>query len=360
MQRYALLGLTLFAALPATGNYKLNDYSFGSSGGVSSSATYSIEGSSGDVSGGPARTATYTVNPGAIQAQAANVPKISALDNGSGQYYNKLHFVLDTQGNPTDTKYLITVSTAGFSGDNSTNHTQENGPLYLHADGTLSATLSAATDYQTYAALGSGAGSLIIGLVPSTTYYVRAKAVQGKFSESLYGPSSSTATAAPSLTFSLVTSTQSSPPYSVDFGSLTAGTIATSTNTIDTTLSTNGASGGDVYIRGQNGSLLSSSTGNHIDSSSTDLGSGGVTRGFGAQNSFISQGAGGPYSVASIFNVSSNNVGVISTAAQSLYTSTAPVTNGLGKLLLKAKSSSTDVAATDYREVLTFIAAGNF
>lgn len=342
----------MFGALPSTSTYKLNSYGFGSGGTTgSSTSTYSLEGFTGDLSSGRGSTSTYTTKPGFEESVQAPVPLISTLDNNSGQYYNKLHVtVAPSASSPTtDTKYLISVSTSATFASNVT---------YLQPDGTLSATLLA-TDYQTYSALGSGSGTLIIGLVPSTNYYARVRAAQGKYTESSYSPIyGPTATAAPSLTFSLVTSTQPVPPFSVDFGVMTPGTIYTSSNTINTTLSTNGTTGGDVYIVAQNGGLLSATTGARIDSITTDLSS--ASHGFGAQNSSVSQTSGGPFSVVSPFNISGTNVANITTTAQSLYTSSTPVTNGAGVLLLKAKPASTDVAAVDYKEILTFIASANF
>jgi len=349
MKGFGFLATTiLFAALPATSNYQLNSYGFGSGGTVSSqTATYSLEGTTGELTGASGSTANATTKPGFVETQQANVPKLSALDNNGGEYYNKLHFVINEQGNPTDATYLIAVSNDNFVADTK----------YLQPDGTLHATVSL-SDYQTYSAWGGSSGSLIIGLSPSTTYTVKLKATQGKFTESAYGPTSSQATAAPSLTFDLVTSTQSSAPFSVDLGTLTAGNINTTGSTINTSLTTNGASGGDVYIVGKNGALSSSSTGSQISAVTNDLAS--LSKGFGAQNSSVSQTSGGPYSVASPYNVSGTNVGIVGANNRSLYTSTSPVTGGLGVLLLKAKSATNDVAASDYQEVLTFIAAGNF
>lgn len=348
MQKAFLFGLILFAALPATSNYRLNSYGFGSGGTVSSkTTTYSLEGISGEISGPPASTANTTTKPGFIQTEQANVPKLSSIDNNGGIYYNKLHFVIDNQNNPTDATFLISVSSDNFATD----------IKYLQPDGTLSTALSL-TDYQTYNQWGGASGSLIIGLLPSTTYSVHLKATQGKFTESAYGPVSSQATAASSLTFSLVTSTQSSPPFSLDLGTLSAGSINTTAQTINISFTTNGTAGGDVYINGQNGGLKSNSTGYLINSLSNDLG--GVAEGVGAQNSSVSQTSGGPFSVVSPYNGSSNTVGMVSSTTRSLYTSSAPITGGSGVLLLKAKSATTDVSATDYQEILTFVAAANF
>jgi hypothetical protein len=341
-------GLLLLATLPATSNYRLNSFGFGSGGTASSTTTtYSLEGISGEANGAPSSTTSYSLKPGFIQTQQANVPQLSDLDNDSGIYYNQLHFILDNQNNPTDATFLISVSTDNFA----TNTT------YVQPDGTLSSTLST-SDYQTYANWGGSSGSSIIGLLPNTTYYVRARATQGKFSESAYGPISTQATAAESITFSLQTSTQPTPPYTVSLGTLTAGIIATSSQTINTSLSTNGAEGANVYLTGKNGGLLSSSTGNLISAVSNDLST--LNDGFGAQSSSVSQSAGGPWSVVSPYNGTGNNVGIISAITRSLYDSSDPVSSGTGTLVLKAKSATTDVAASDYQETLTFTAAANF
>lgn len=346
------LGLSLFGVtnLPATNTYKLNSYGFGSGGTANSSTnTYSLEGSSGELSGRRATNGgTTQTNPGYIETQQANLPKLAAFDNNGNVYYNKLHFTIDSQANPSDAKYLIAVSTVSNFSSN---------VQYVQPDGTLSSTLNL-TDYQTYASWGASSGSTIVGLDYSTTYYAHIKATQGRFSESGYGPASAATTSAPSITFNLVTSAQASPPFSVDIGSLDTNVIATSTDTINTTLSTNGASGGDVYLTSLNGGLKSNRTGNQINAVSNDLST--VSKGFGAQNSFVGQTSGGPYSVASPYSVSGTNVGIVNSTTRSLYTSNNPITAGAGRLLLKAKSASSDIASTDYQEVLTFVAAANF
>lgn len=348
MTRSVVFGLSLLlASLPATSNYKLNSYGFGSGGTANSSTTtYSLEGNSGELSGQTTSTTTGATKPAFIQTEQANVPLIT-VDNGSGIYYNKLHFVIDTQNNPTDATYLISVSD-----DNFVTHT-----YYVQPDSTLSTTLST-SDYQTYSAWGGSSGSFAIGLNPATTYYIRVRATQGKFTESAYSPVVSQATAAETLTFSLQTSSGPTPPYAVGFNSLNAGVVNTSLQTINTSLTTNGASGGNVYVTGKNGGLFSTLQNHKINSVSGDLSS--LTDGFGAQNTSVSQTSGGPYSAVSPYNVSGNNVGLINATTQSLYTSANPVTSGSGVLTLLAKAASTDVAATDYQEILTFTAAANY
>lgn len=337
----------LFAALPQTTNYQLNSYGFGSGGAVSSTATYSLEGTTGELTGVSAGTANATTKPGYVETQQAHVPNLSSLDNNGGEYYNKLHFVIDEQGNPADAKYLIAVSTDNFASDT----------RYLKTDGTLASTVST-TYYQTYSSWGGPAGSLIIGLEPNTTYSVKLKATQGDFTESNFGPALSEDTAEPSLTFGLETSTQPTAPFSVDLGTLNAGDINTTDSTVNTSLTTNGASGAGVYILGKNGALKSNSTGSQIDAVSDDLAN--LTRGFGVQNSSVDEASGGPYTVESPYDVTGTYVGIVTAINRSLYSSSSPVTGGVGTLVLKAKSATDDVAASDYQEVLTFVAAGNF
>lgn len=344
---FSLLAPLVFAALPSTANYELNSYGFGSGGTVSSTATYSLEGTTGELTGSSSSTANASTKPGYTEVQQAHVPTLASLDNNGGEYYNKLHFVINQQGNPSDAKYLIAVSTDNFASDTK----------YLRPDGTLSPTVSTAY-YQTYSSWGGAGGGLIIGLAPSTTYSVKLKATQGDLTESAFGPALSEETAAPSLTFGLETSTQSTAPFSVDLGTLHAGDINTTDSTVNTVLTTNGASGANVYILGKNGGLKSDTTGSQINAVSDDLAN--LTRGFGVQNSSVGEDSGGPYVVESPYDVTGTYVGIVSAINRSLYSSSSPVSGGTGVLVLKAKSATDDVAASDYREVLTFIAAGNF
>jgi hypothetical protein len=349
------LGMSFFAALPATTNYKLNSYGFGSGGTANSTTTtYSIEGITGELNGNPSSTANDASNPGFIQTQQANVPKI-AVDTNSGTYYNKVHFVLDQQGNPSDATYLISVST-----DNFVSNIQ-----YLQSDGTLSSTLNAA-DYETYAARGGSSGSFAIGLNGSSpsstvTYYFKALATQGNKTQSAYGPTASVVMPLPTLSFNLVTSNQPSGPFSISFGSLTpGGSVSTAPQTINTTFSTDAASGGNVDITGTNGGLLSSSTSYKIASVSNDLSA--VNEGYGVTTSSanISSTSGGPYSVVAPYNNGGTLVGIVSNTTRPLYAASAPVTGGVAKLTLEARAGTTAIAASDYQDVLTFTAAGNF
>jgi len=335
-----LSGIMLFAALPATSNYKLDGYGFGSGGAANSTTSnYALEGVSGELSGQTGNTVTYNVKPGFVETEQANVPKISSFDNGSGAYYNKLHFVIDEQGNPTDALYALQISTDNFVSD----------IRYIKNDFTVGVSLTV-TDYQTYTAWGGVSGSNILGLLPNTAYKLRAKATQGKFTESGYGPSLSATTASPSLSFSVTTS-------SITLGSLIAGTVINSPSTIDVTFATNASSGGDIYINGKNTGLFSISKTATITSATADLSL--VPRGFGAKVTTTGSTSGSFVSV-SPYNGASNNVGLTDTIIRRIITATGPVVGGTGSIQLKAKSASTDVASGDYTETVTVLASASF
>ncbi|MDB5186125.1 MAG: hypothetical protein JWL85_648 [Candidatus Saccharibacteria bacterium] len=348
MKGFISLGLILFAAVPATSNYQLNSFTFGSGGSANSStATYALEGSAGELSGGTGSTANYSAKPGFIETQQAQVPKIATLSNNSGQYYNKLQFIIDQQGNPSDALYALAISTDNFVADT----------RYVKSDFTVGNTLTLA-DYKTYAAWGGASGANVIGLTSGITYHLKAKATQGKFTESAFGPSLSATTASPSITFSVTTSAQPTPPFSINFGSLLTGSVVTAAQTINLGIDSNAASGVHVYLTGKNGGLLSAGAGHTIASSSTDLSV--AAEGYGIRSSSVSQTSGGPLTAQAPYNVSNDNVGLIDTTSRSLYSSGAPLVGGVATLLLKAKASPNAPQGNDYNDVLTFVASGSF
>jgi hypothetical protein len=338
----------VFADLPATSNYKLNSYGFGS-GGTANSGTsnYSLEGISGEVSSQTATTSNYSTKPGFVETQQANVPKVTISNPSS--YYDKLKFVIDQQNNPSDAKYALQIK----SGDPTCDFTT--GTLkYVKSDLTVGSTLTTA-DYQTYTVWGGASGSNIIGLTSNTTYCLRAKATQGQFTESGYGPSTSAATVGQQISFcTYSTSGSCGASNSVTFGALTAGNITNSTTNIGVDFATNANSGGSVYIYSANGALSST----HAPSGPITSSSGDISlsaQGYGAQVASVSQ-----LTKLSPYNNSGNTVGILSTNVNTVLTSSTPITAGTAAIQLQAKPSNTTPAATDYADTLTLIAAAAF
>ncbi len=342
------IALQTIAVLPATTNYQLNSFGFGSGGTAgSSTANYSVEGISGEISGQTATTANYTALPGFNQTQTANVPQVTFTNPSN--YYDKLKFVIDQQNNPSDALYALQISTtSNFSSGNN----------YVKFDHTIGPSLVLA-DYQTYSSWGGSGGTLIIGLGSNTTYYLRVKATQGKYTESGYGPSASAATVGQRISYCLYSNANCGAGGSAEaFGGLTPSVVATSPTNIGVDFATNADAGGNVYIYSQNGGLASSSASYTITSATGDLSS--LSQGFGAQIASIGQTSGGAFTKVSPYDQSGNQVGAIGTTITSILSSLNPIVGGTATIQIQAKASNTTPSATDYSDILTLIAAASF
>ena len=334
----AAAGLTmLFSAFSSSGGYQLQTYGLGSGGtNNASSPTYRLNGSTGEV-GGDTNSPNNGGNTGSTETRQANVPLAPTLSNGSSTYYNKLQVTINKGGSdPTDYTYSIAVSTNNFATTN-----------YIQADGTIGGTAI----YQSYATWGGASGSFITGLSPNTAYQVKANAMQGAFTGSAYGPSATSTTANPALSFSIT-------PNIINLGSLLPGTVVTSGANITFGFATNAATGGSVYVSGSNGGLKSVTANNTIGSISANLTS--QNEGFGVQGSTAGQTSGGPFTITSPFNGTSNTVGAPTTTFQQLFTTGAALAGGNSTASVKGKASSTTPSASDYSETLTFIASASY
>ena len=339
-------GPLLLLILPSSANYKLQSSSFGSGSGTANSSSYTENGQAGQTAGVKESSANYLNGPGVAFTLQADVPPAPIFTNPSN-YYNRLLITLNVGPNATDATYAIAVSSDGFATT-----------TYVRADGTLGATISSA-NFQTYTLWGGSTGTTIIGLNPHTTYAAKISAMHGKFTATGFGPSASIATVDPAIVFSLATSSQPSPPFSISFGSLSPSTVVSSPQNVLVTLQTNGQLGANVYLLGQNGGLKSTTGSYTITSVSSDLSV--ASEGFGAQTVSSSQTSGGPLTTVSPFAGSGNNIGAISSSTPTkIYTSVAPLTGGAASFVFKAKSGSSDPAANDYKEIVTVTASSNF
>ncbi len=338
----------IFAVALSSGSYKLPSYGYGSGGTSNATSTnYGLNATTGQVSSGQASGTTYKAGAGQQNAQQAHVPTI-ALTNPAN-YYNRLKFVITPGDNPSDTLFSIAISSDGFT------TTQ-----YIQSDNTIGATrpLSA---YQTYAAWGGGSGGLVLGLQSSTTYSVKVNAFQGRFTETAYGPVSTAATVNPSITFDIdvsATNSETAAPYSSSLGNLLPATVVTGSQLVWIDLDTNAVSGASVYVRSANGGLKSANNNYTISSATTNLAS--ASTGYGAQGASVAQSSGGPLSISSPYNVSSQNVGVLNTTATEIFASTTAINGGRGSLYILAKAAAQTPAANDYTDTLTFTTAGSF
>ena len=348
LRNFALgLGLFLMAALPASSNYKINSYGFGTGGaGGSSSSNYKINGIAGDTAGHSA-SANYQAGGGETYAKQANVP-LATISNAAS-WYNKLQVVIDAQNNPSDAVFAVAISSDGFVTTK-----------YIKSDFTVGSSL-AFTDYQTLAAWGGGSGSIIRGLASGTTYSVKARAFRGKYTESPYGPVTTAATVYPQISFDIdvaATDINTNPPYQISFGSLPVSTVTDSPTKVWVSIDTNGESGAKVYLSGQYDGLRSAANAYTISALTGDLSA--LNEGFGAQGTSSTQSAGGPLSLTAPYNGAGANVGLTDTAIREIFSAPAPVTAGRGSFKLKAKTQPLTPASADYTETLTAIAAASF
>jgi len=338
------LTMTLFAAVPSSTNYTLKTYDIGSGGGTSTSGNYGLQGGAGNQSGSVQSSSTYGAQSDGRGVMNVAVPPAPALTNPAN-YYDRLKLVVATGGNPSDTKYLIAVSTDNFATTK-----------YVQTDNSLGAS-QALANYQTYSAWGGSNGFLIVGLSASTTYQVKVKAIQGSYTGSGFGPAASASTVAPSVTFSLTTTLTSTPPFAVNFG-LTTGSVTNGSANAIIGLTSNANNGGAVYVRDNNSGLYSTLANTTIASASTDLAS--ASSGYGAQVLSVGQSSGGPVTAQSPFNGSASNVGALTTSLQPIIASSNPVVSGSATIQLKAKVAALTPSATDYADTITLITAMNF
>jgi hypothetical protein len=331
------MGLLLFATFSSSPHYGLNNYSVGpgaTDGGTAGS--YTVQGNLGEQANQSTSAGSDTASGGAVKTEQLNLPLAPTLSNGSGTYYNKLQVTINQGILPSDTTYAMAISTISCTNTN-----------YVESAGIL----GSSAYYQSYTAWGGSSGSYIVGLAPSTTYYVRVAAKEGLYTNTEFGSCATASTVSPSISFSLSTNT-------VALGNLNAGSVITSASPVTFNITTNAASGGNIYVAGKSGGLYSVRTNYTIAAASTNLAT--AAQGFGLQGASASESSGGPLTISSPYNGTADNVGTESTTFATLFTSANPITTGVGTLNFLAKAANTDPASQDYQEVLTFVASASF
>lgn len=223
---------TVLASNPASSNFGIEEYSFGSGGTIgSNSSSFSLYGISGEVEQGTNASGNFQLEGGLTNLIEANLPSAPTLTNPSSTY-DRLKIVIDNGNNPSDTTFAIAISSDNFVTIQ-----------YVKSDYTIGSTLTNA-DWLPYSGIGSWGGSTgvyITGLQANTTYKVKVKARKGSFTESPYSAVASATTDVPSLSFGV-------SPTSVIFTNLNGSNSYTdTTQTTDLTTSTNAYNGYSVY-----------------------------------------------------------------------------------------------------------------
>lgn len=351
MRRFRLrltgLSLVFLLALPTSTTYELRDFGFGSGGSaLQNSANYSLTGITGEVSGPALESSLYSLGPGLEFTQQSNVPAAPTVTNPAS-YYNRLHVVLDTGNNPSDTLFAVAVSADSFTTTS-----------FLQADGTVGAT----PIYQTYASWGGASGMDAVGLQSSTTYSFKVKAIQTMYSESAYSAVATAATTAPSLTYDIdvaAADSETAAPYVVAMGALTPGSVVTANDRIWLDVGTNAENGAVVSLLANSAGLTSASAAYTLLSASGNLAS--ASEGFGVRVASVAQTSGGPLSAVAPYDGSNDVVGILDTTSRTIFTtSNSPIVGGRGSVLVKAKSATTTPTAADYTTTITMVASATF
>ncbi len=188
---YLLVAANSFAA-PSSTNYQLRDYSFGSGGSEGSDSTnFSLFGILGEFSQGNLSSSNFKIGAGLPNTILPALPPAPAFTN-PGSYYDRLHVIINTGGNPSDTTYAIAITEA--------DDTAWNNIRYIQSDGAMGTALGL-EDFLTYTAWGGATGTDITDLEPNKTYMIKVKARQGEFTETAWGPEATASTIVPSLSF---------------------------------------------------------------------------------------------------------------------------------------------------------------
>lgn len=165
------------------------------------------------------------------------------------------------------------------------------------------------------------------------------------------------------------TAGDSNAPYQLSLGELVPS-AATNESTsgvseIYLQLASNAGGGVIVYVKGNTGTLSSSSTSDSIDSTDDSDGietsSANGEWGLAAvQDAAPTEGTLDPLDDYDVYSTG-NAVGEVTTAFQQIFdTNTDPISNVYGEVAVRAVAGTTTAAASDYTETLTFIATATY
>lgn len=192
----------------------------------------------------------------------------------------------------------------------------------------------------------------------------------GNFSVSIVDDDqvSITATVNSSITFDIDAATSDSEtgtPYIIALGNITtAAVVGSNESTIKSiwvNLDTNATGGSAISVVSANGALKSTVTpADTIPSATATMANGTANYGICAKLATNLTKV-SPFNGATCTTTpTGNTVGAVTTSAQNIYTTAAPVAGGRGEIMVDAENSTATVAHPDYADTLTFIATGTF
>jgi hypothetical protein len=348
-----LLPYNLFAQIPSSTNYRLEDTQFDGGGDFSTSANYQTRGALDFNDNLQSTSSNYNAFPGYSLAAYPGVPAVPTLTNTGGNLYNQLDFTIGTGGNTSDTNYAIAISTDSFA--STTN--------FVQAD----LTVGPNPVWQNYVAWGSGSTQRLVSLIYSTTYTIKVKARFGLDSESSYSLTAQAATVNPTLsitvaglasgsTIGAITTNVGTTATSVAFSNLQTGSIKVAAQQV--TVTTNAVAGYTVTLQ-QDHDLIKSNGTNIPPLTATNLSPApwptGITTarfGYHTNDATLCTGSGSRFS-------SDNTYASASTTPLEISCNTGPASSETTKIVFKVEVEALQ-ATGDYRNQITYITTAQY
>lgn len=364
-------------------NYKLVGVSTTSGGGIGESARYNILSSIGDISISPRNYSTnYRINQDPSAMFTAAQPSIQCFETdtngstnctsgpqellddgmvalcGSGGCYDRARFEIEPYVNPSDTLYMVQISTDDFGSD-----------MKCVDGSTFSPKTITSCDINDFRTEEYWEDEIfnIRNLQSNTEYYIRVTALHGDFTQSDYSQIAEATTTLGAIEFDIDIatesgiSTESTPPYSISFSGsekLVQGAPAvTATSLIWLDIMSSSSGGLAVIQFGKYGGLYSPTTTETIESATENLDTTGA-EGFGLQSYYLDYDNSpylGELSTTSDYSGSGNYVGIVGTTGSKIYDGDGPINLGRAGIYLKARASTERASASDYGEEIYFI-----
>jgi hypothetical protein len=166
-----------------------------------------------------------------------------------------------------------------------------------------------------------------------------------------------TATVPSTFTFNV----NSGTPATAVLGTITTSS-ATSATAITSTVSTNANNGWLAWVKSTNAALNSTATGDSIPSSSYTTGAGNIVD-LSSTNGYVldvNTGTNSPTIATEYDGNTTSKGGNLATTFKQIASQSAPASGSTFDLVVRARATATNKAASDYADTLTVTAAGQF